>query len=232
MNSDNNNTRKDTAMRQDHKEKSINARPANPAGSELHRLMGLTRAEVDRQLATFGETPAQALAAFNASLAKAKRSSAMNAIEAITKKPRPARGDANDSRHVMEQPLFEEAVAAGFATPSGLGDSRPTQLSDLFKGLPTVDGHFYVRVSGVSMTQAGIHDGDLILVDPKGEPRMGDIVVAHIAPHGQVVKFLACDQQGLMLESANPDYQPIRISNPEELTIHGKVVWACGVRGR
>lgn len=35
MNSDNNNTRKDTAMRQDHKEKSINARPANPAGSEL-----------------------------------------------------------------------------------------------------------------------------------------------------------------------------------------------------
>lgn len=232
MNSQNNNTRKDNAMRQDHKEQSIQARSSNPAVSELHRLLGLTPAEVDRQLANFGETPDQALAAFNAALAKAKRSSATDVIDAVTKKPRPARGETKDSWHEMGHPLFEEAVAAGFATPSNLGDSRPTQLSDLFKGLPTIEGHFYVRVSGVSMTQAGIHDGDLILVDPKGEPRMGDIVLAHIAPHGQVVKLLACDQQGLMLESANPDYQPIRISNPEELTIHGKVVWACGIRGR
>jgi DNA polymerase V len=231
MNSDNN-TRKDTAMGQNQKEKFIHARPSNHAVSELHRLMGITPAEVDRQLATFGETPAQALAAFNVAMAKAKRSSAQNAIDAITKKPGTASSEAKDSRHHMGQPLFDEAVAAGFATPSSLGDSRPTQLSDLFKGLPAIDGHFYVRVSGVSMTQAGIHDGDLILVDPKGEPRMGDIVLAHIAPHGQVVKLLACDQHGLMLESANPDYQPIRISNPEELTIHGKVVWACGIRGR
>lgn len=221
--------KKDAAMRQDPKEQTIS--PA-PAVSELHRLLGITPEEVDRQLAEFGESPEQAVAAFNAALSRAKRTIAFKAIESSAKSGAPSADDGPRLRAALSRPFYEEAVAAGTATPSSLGEARMVNASDFFKGIPEVEGHFYARVSGVSMVNAGIHDGDLILVDTRTEPRMGDIVLAHIAPHGQVVKTLACDEQGLKLESANPDYPPIRIANPEELTVHGKVVWTCGLRGR
>lgn len=207
-----------------------NEEPREP--SALHRMLGLTPAEVDRELGEFGEAPRQAVEAFDAALAKAKRALAKDAMASIEEQARKALSSSEIRASSIRLPIFEESVAAGPATPSSLGEARPTAMSDFFRGASSTEGNFFVRVSGVSMIQAGIFDGDLAMVDPKAEPKPGDIVLAYIAPHGQVVKKLACDKDGLALLSANPDYEPIRIANPEDLTIHGKVVWVCGARGR
>lgn len=205
---------------------------AGRESTELNAILGLTPEEVDRELAELGETPRKAIEAFDSALTRAKRTLAKDAMERIEEQVRKARAATGSHVHKIGHPLFEESVAAGPATPSSLGEACATSMSDFFRGVSSTDGNFFVRVSGVSMIQAGIFDGDLAMVDPKIEPKSGDIVLAHIAPHGQVIKKLSCDEDGMALLSANPDYQPIRVANPEDLTIHGKVVWVCGMRGR
>jgi len=219
--------RQEPSMQKPRKSRQDTARESDA----LHMALGMTPAEVDRELADLGETPKQAIAAFDSALARAKRAIAKDAMERIEDQIRNGRATTNARPLTLGNPLFEESVAAGPATPSSLGEARSTSMSDFFRGVST-DGNFFVRVSGVSMIHAGIFDGDLVMVDPKIEPKSGDIVLAHIAPHGQVVKKLECGKDGLSLLSANPDYQPIRVANPEDLTIHGKVVWVCGARGR
>ena len=232
MSRDHSNNRKESDMPKQRPSIQEQTQNSSREPSALHRLLGTTPDEVDRELSALGETPRQAVKAFDATLAGVKRSLAKDAMDCLEQRAR-NKGLSEVARPgTVGHPIFEESVAAGPATPSSLGEARATSMSDFFRGVSSTDGNFFVRVSGVSMIQAGIYDGDLAMVDPKIEPKPGDIVLAHIAPHGQVIKKLACDKDGMALLSANPDYEPIRVANPMELTIHGKVVWVCGMRGR
>ncbi len=84
------------------------------------------------------------------------------------------------------------------------------------------------RVSGWSMRDASISDGDVVLVDTKRKAKHGDLVLAHLSTHGQVVKRL-CARGGrpAMLESANPDFDPIEVGDAV-LTIQGVVIGRAG----
>jgi DNA polymerase V len=81
---------------------------------------------------------------------------------------------------------------------------------------------FYVRVSGASMTGAGIHNGDLLIVDRSIEPKPGRVVIAVI--NGEhTVKRLHREGDRLLLLAENADYAPIVVSELEELHIWGVV---------
>ena len=67
---------------------------------------------------------------------------------------------------------------------------------------------FMLRVSGDSMIEAGIYDGDLILVDRKIQPTHGVIVVA-IIDGGYTVKYLRRKADKYYLRAANPKYKDI-----------------------
>ena len=67
---------------------------------------------------------------------------------------------------------------------------------------------FMLRVSGDSMIEAGIFDGDLILVDTKIQPTHGVIVVA-IVDGGYTVKYLRRKGSKYYLKAANPKYKDI-----------------------
>ena len=68
-----------------------------------------------------------------------------------------------------------------------------------------------LRVSGDSMINAGIRDGDLIVVDQSLDPDHGRIAVVII--HGQyLVKRLHYTDDRLLLLSENPDYLPIEVT--------------------
>jgi len=67
---------------------------------------------------------------------------------------------------------------------------------------------FMLRVSGDSMIGAGIHDGDLIIVDTKIQPTHGVIVVA-IVDGGYTVKYLRRKGSKYYLRAANPKYKDI-----------------------
>lgn len=132
------------------------------------------------------------------------------------------------ARSLADARYFEDTVSAGTPIPNDAPLGQPAQLSHVF-GLINLKGKIVARVSGWSMRDSSIKDGDLVLVDPKAEIKDGDIVLAHVAGHGQVVKRLRLPLgENAILESANPDFKPIVISEPSDLRIHGKVLWRAG----
>jgi len=67
---------------------------------------------------------------------------------------------------------------------------------------------FCLRVSGDSMIDAGIHDGDIIIVDQDRRPRTGDIVVALIEDDA-TVKYYHPKGATIELRPANPSMEPM-----------------------
>lgn len=79
---------------------------------------------------------------------------------------------------------------------------------------------FLLKVSGDSMVDAGIFEGDIVIIDHKKSARTGDIVLAEV-DHEWTLKYLKKDQQKTYLQPGNSKYPPIF---PEkELKIHGTV---------
>lgn len=88
---------------------------------------------------------------------------------------------------------------------------------------PTTDA-FILRVTGDSMIEAGIQEGDLVLVQPDPQPRNGEIVVALLNDEATVKRFYK-DHAMIRLEPANARMKPIMIRpNQEDVRIIGKVV--------
>lgn len=83
---------------------------------------------------------------------------------------------------------------------------------------------FSLRVTGESMRDEGIKDGDLVLVKKQDSAYKGDIVVAVIGEEATVKKFYP-DRGRVRLEPANPDFGPIIVDkNAPGFFIAGKVV--------
>mgnify|MGYP003625378875 FL=1 len=81
---------------------------------------------------------------------------------------------------------------------------------------------YLVRVRGDSMTGAGIHDGDILVVSRALTAGHGDIVVA--AVNGEVfVKRLIRRGQQLILQPENPQFAPLHVLEGDELQIWGVV---------
>jgi len=89
------------------------------------------------------------------------------------------------SKH-LALPLYLSRVPAGFPSPAEDFVDGVLDLNDLIEHPAAT---FIVRVSGYSMTEAGIFDGDLLVVDRSLKPRSGQIVVA-VTDGEMVVKRL------------------------------------------
>lgn len=82
------------------------------------------------------------------------------------------------------------------------------------------DSVFALRVSGLSMRDAGILDGDIIVADKDLATRNGDIVVGMIDDEATVKRLLIQNGE-IILMPENPDFEPIRA---EHIEILGKVI--------
>jgi repressor LexA len=67
---------------------------------------------------------------------------------------------------------------------------------------------YLLEVKGDSMIDAGIQEGDLVIVERKGEPKIGDIVIAEV-DGGWTMKYFRKKGSTVYLEPANKDYKPI-----------------------
>ncbi|NOS82789.1 MAG: translesion error-prone DNA polymerase V autoproteolytic subunit [Nitrospira sp.] len=117
-------------------------------------------------------------------------------------------------------PVFLGRLAAGFPSPA----------DDYIEGRLDLNRHlikhpaatFFVRVSGDSMIDAGIHSGDLLVVDRSLDAVDGNVIVA--ALDGELtVKRLSKRGEILRLLPANTDYQPIEILTQQTFEIFGVV---------
>jgi repressor LexA len=82
---------------------------------------------------------------------------------------------------------------------------------------------FMLRVRGDSMMDAGIFDGDFVVVRQQPEAENGDIVVAGIPGDEATVKTFGRRDGHIVLSPANPAYSPL-VLDGDDVTIFGKVV--------
>ncbi|MDY6795679.1 MAG: transcriptional repressor LexA [Actinomycetota bacterium] len=86
------------------------------------------------------------------------------------------------------------------------------------------EGRFLLRVRGDSMIGDGIHEGDLVVVDPRAAVEEGDVVVAMVDEEA-TVKRLRRRGKAVELRASNPAYPPLRLKGGEtEVRLSGKVV--------
>jgi len=110
------------------------------------------------------------------------------------------------------------AVEAGFPSPAEEELADTISLDDMLIENP--DATFLLRVSGDSMSEAGILPGDMVIVDRGQTPKGGDIVIAEV--DGQwTMKYLRKRGESVTLIPANPKYKPIKPKS--ELKIAGVV---------
>lgn len=121
---------------------------------------------------------------------------------------------------VVALPLYMVAVSAGL--PSVADDYIEAQI-DLNQHLirnPTAT--FLVRATGESMIGAGIHSGDVLVVDRSLEPAQNKIVIAVL--NGELtVKRIRYESKRVYLMPENPDYPAIAVNEGMELMVWGVV---------
>jgi len=109
-------------------------------------------------------------------------------------------------------------VEAGFPSPAEEELADNLSLDDLL--IHNREATFLLKVSGDSMSNAGILPGDMVLVDRGEAPKSGDIVIAEVDGEW-TMKYLRKRGENVTLLPANPKYQPIRPKR--ELKIAGVV---------
>lgn len=121
-------------------------------------------------------------------------------------------------------PLVDAGVPCGFPSPALDYAKEELSLTDLL--VRNKFATFFVRADGDSMVDAGIWDGDLLVVDRSVEPRSGDIVMAYL--HGDfTIKTLRFEAGRPVLhpENAEADYPVIRPTEYDDFRVEGVVMW-------
>ena len=125
-----------------------------------------------------------------------------------------------DFSTTLLRPLFLSKVPAGFPSPA----------DDYIEGSLDLNQHlikhkaatFFVRVTGDSMIGAGIHDGDLLIVDRALEAHDKSVVVAVV--NGEfTVKRIKKENGRVWLMPENEKFQPMEMKEGSELEVWGVV---------
>lgn len=121
---------------------------------------------------------------------------------------------------VQLTPMYSHSVSAGFPSPADDYIEDRLDLNTLLVNNKAAT--FFLRVKGDSMLNAGIHHGDIIVVDRSVQAVHRSIVVAVVDGELTVKRLL--NRGGVTeLHAENPKYLPIRLQEGQELTIWGVV---------
>ncbi len=119
--------------------------------------------------------------------------------------------------------FFTSRVEAGFPSPADDYLEGTLDLNEHLIRRPAAT--FFLRVSGDSMTGAGIYPGDILIVDRSLTPADGRIVIA-VVDGELTVKRLSRRRGRIRLLPENPRYPPIEITAEQDLRVWGVVVHA------
>lgn len=130
-----------------------------------------------------------------------------------------------DLSSVLELPYADSGIKAGFPSP---GQDYLTESIDLNKELVRhSETTFYAKVSGDSLMNAGISDGDLVVIDKALTAQNGDYVAAFIDGEFTLKKFVIDEaNQCAWLVPANDKYRPIQVTADNDFLIWG-VITSC-----
>ncbi len=125
-----------------------------------------------------------------------------------------------DSNFSIQLPYFMTSIQAGFPSPADDFVDTKLDLNEYLVKHPAAT--FFVRVSGDSMTGAGIYDTDILIVDRSLDARPEMIIVA--ALDGELtVKRLKKKDDTVILAPENDQYEPIIVSEESDFSVWGVV---------
>ena len=119
-------------------------------------------------------------------------------------------------------PFIEGGIKAGFPSPAEDFTEQSIDLNlELIKNPPAT---FFSRVSGDSMQDIGIHDGDLLVIDKSLEAKDGKIAVCYI-DGDFTLKKIKLEKDCCWLMPANKNYQAIKVTTENEFLVWGIVTF-------
>lgn len=123
----------------------------------------------------------------------------------------------------LELPMIDGGISAGFPSPAQDYIDLKIDLNKELIANPSTT--FYGRVRGVSMLDAGISNGDILIIDKSIEPKDGDTVVCFI--DGEfTLKYIKTDGETVLLVPANEKFKPIKITEENNFCIWGVVTYS------
>ena len=129
---------------------------------------------------------------------------------------KPKKGDS------LGQWLIEQGISAGFPSPAD--DFKEIRISLDRELVKNKESTFYARVSGNSMENAGLSNGDLIIIDRAINPEENKIAVCFI--DGEfTVKRIVKKGNKLFLKPENNNYKEIEVGDENQLIIWGIVTY-------
>lgn len=134
--------------------------------------------------------------------------------------PPPARALPVAAVDALEVPLMGR-IAAG--TPIEAISEIARHVAVPGSMLSGRGGHYALEVRGDSMIEAGIHDGDIVVIREQTTADNGDIVVALVEGHEATLKRLRRKGGMIALEAANPAYET-RVLRDDQVKVQGRLV--------
>jgi len=126
----------------------------------------------------------------------------------------------NDSTTKLKAALYSSKVSAGFPSPAEDYIDKKLDLNEHLIKHPAAT--FFVKVEGNSMINAGIHNGDTLIVDRAIEPVDKKIVVAVI--NGELtMKRIKKINDKLYLMPENDEFKPLEVTEGSEFQVWGVV---------
>ncbi len=141
----------------------------------------------------------------------------------VNRLPHKARAlSINSSENESEKNLpFLGRIAAGNPIEAITGSFEQISVPNYL--INNKDEHFSLEVSGDSMVDAGIFDGDIVIIRKTEAANSGDIVVALIDQNEVTLKRFRSFKNSIALEPANKNYK-IRLFGEDRVKIQGKLV--------
>ncbi|MFY7851412.1 MAG: transcriptional repressor LexA, partial [Brevundimonas sp.] len=123
---------------------------------------------------------------------------------------------ANDTRELV----LVGKIAAGAPIAALQGDNGRYSVPEAMLG---AGEHYMLEIEGDSMIEAGILDGDLVVIKKSDTATSGEIVVALVEGEEATLKRLRKKGGSIALEPANRNYET-RIFGPDQVEVQGKLV--------
>ncbi len=119
--------------------------------------------------------------------------------------------------------LYAQPISAGFPSPAEDFLEQSLDLNDYL--VRNKAATFLVRVNGNSMVNAGIFDGDILVVDRSVEATDGRVVLG-VLDGEFTVKRISLSQGKLLLLAENPEFDPIEVTGERDFKIWGVVTFS------
>lgn len=120
----------------------------------------------------------------------------------------------------LSLPVFASGVSAGFPSPADDFIEDNIDLNEKLIKHPAAT--FFVRAQGSSMRDAGIADGDLLVVDRALEAKNNNVIIAVVNGEFAVKRLIKKDKKVYLLPE-NRSYKPIEITDDLDFAIWGVV---------